>query len=325
MANRAERVRTHGELCASISALHDDDVMAIFDHGDVRVGWGASATIEVDGRPVFAKALPVTDVERDNPGSTANHFGLPVHYQYGVGSAGFGARREAEAHRIATEWVLAGECEHFPLLYHERAVPLACQTRLRDPGTVDRLVTYWDDDAAIRGQARAVGESTHAHVLFVEHFPHVLMEWLPANQDQLGPVVDQGLVIAAFLRSRGVVHFDLNDSNIVTDGSTIYAADFGLWLDPTFDLGADERDFLARHQHLDAAEFLASLEWQVPGQEVELTDGYRAELEPYREVVDEISAVFERLRSGPKHRGGYDDARIASALHRVRGRGTRSP
>ena len=320
MADHADRVRTHGELSATIRALDDDGILALFDREDVRVGWGASVTIEVDGRPVFVKALPVTDVERENPGSTANHFHLPVHYQYGVGSAGFGAQREVEAHRITTQWVLAGECEHFPLLYHARPMPLACQTRMRDPEIIDRLVAYWDDDPAIGRLARALSESSHAHVLFVEHFPHVLMEWLPIHQDHVGSVIAQGLDIAAFLRSRGVVHFDLNDSNIVTDGSTIYAADFGLWLDPAFDLSADERDFLGRHRHLDAAEFLASLEWQVPGYEVELSDDYRAQLEPYREVIDEISAVFERLRRGPKDRGDYDDDRIAAALHRQRAR-----
>lgn len=51
----------------------------------------------------------------------------------------------------------------------------------------------------------------------------------------------------------------------------------------------------------------------MPGREVERTAAYRAELEPYRAVIDEISAVFERLRTGPKHQAGYDDERIAAA------------
>ena len=47
---------------------------------------------------------------------------------------------------------------------------------------------------------------------------------------------------------------------------------------------------------------------------MEFTDGCRAELDPYRAVIDEISAVAARLRTGPKHGAGYDDDRIAAAL-----------
>lgn len=44
--------------------------------------------------------MPLTDVELrpENVRSTANLFGLPTFYQYGVGSAGFGARRELAVH-----------------------------------------------------------------------------------------------------------------------------------------------------------------------------------------------------------------------------------
>lgn len=312
----SSRMSAHAELSALIGSLGDDEIVAIFEDAAhaVRVGWGTSRTIELGGRRVFVKALPVTDAELDDPGSTANHFDLPVHYQYGVGSAGFGSAREVAAHHLTTRWVLDGECEHFPLLYHQRLVPLGGQARLRESERIERYVDYWDGDPAIRRFIRARSESRHAFVLFIEHIPHVLADWLPGHQEEVRSVIEQGLSISGFLRSRDAAHFDLNDSNIVTDGTTIYAADFGPWLDPSFDLADDERHFLSSHRYLDAAEFLASLEWQVPGREVERTAAYRAELEPYRAVIDEISAVFERLRTGPKHQAGYDDERIAAAL-----------
>lgn len=52
---------------------------------------GRAAGLDVDGTRVFVKRVPLTDLEL-RPGnirSTANHFGLPVFYQYGIGSAGF--------------------------------------------------------------------------------------------------------------------------------------------------------------------------------------------------------------------------------------------
>src|SRR5690349_23866715 len=69
---------------------------------------GRSAELEVDGTRVFVKRVPLTDVELrpEHLRSTANLFELPLFYQYGVGSAGFGAWRELAAHILTTGWVL---------------------------------------------------------------------------------------------------------------------------------------------------------------------------------------------------------------------------
>ena len=92
----------------------------------VRPGMGGtSGSVEVDGVRVFVKQVPVT--ERDllpgNVRSSANLFGLPGFYQYGLGSAGFGAWRELAAHIMTTNWVLSGEHRAFALLYHWRLLP----------------------------------------------------------------------------------------------------------------------------------------------------------------------------------------------------------
>jgi hypothetical protein len=50
--------------------------------------WGSSGTITVGDQNVFAKRVPVTDLEVAKPYSTRNHFRLPTFYSYGVGSAG---------------------------------------------------------------------------------------------------------------------------------------------------------------------------------------------------------------------------------------------
>lgn len=87
---------------------------------------GKSALITLDDNPVFVKKLPLTDFEQDpkNFMSTANIFDLPLNYQYGVGSAGFGAWRELAAHVMTTNWVISGECENFPMLYHSRILTM---------------------------------------------------------------------------------------------------------------------------------------------------------------------------------------------------------
>ncbi|GHI41077.1 hypothetical protein Sviol_54850 [Streptomyces violascens] len=61
---------------------------------------GRSAELDIDGTRVFVKRIPLTDTELrpENVRSTANLFGLPMFYQYGVGSVGFGAWRELAVH-----------------------------------------------------------------------------------------------------------------------------------------------------------------------------------------------------------------------------------
>ncbi len=282
--------------------------------GEPRVGWGVSRTVEISGHSVFVKTLPLTAIEVERFPSTTNLFDLPETYQYGVGSAGFGAGRELAAHETTTQWVLDGHIENFPILYHHRLVPLAGQTRHRDGAQLDRYVSYWDNNPAIRRFIEERQASQHAIVLLIEHIPHVLMDWLPKDQDAISSVINQALHVTDFLRDRNVAHFDANPSNIVTDGKRILFADFGLFLDDTFELTDAERTFLANHRHFDIAEFIASLEWPVPGREFRPGPAYRNALDPFRGMIDEITAVFERLRIGPKAASDYDDTRIAELL-----------
>jgi hypothetical protein len=55
--------------------------------------------------------------------STANLFGLPTFCQYGVGGPAFGAWRELAAHTMTTNWVLGGQYQGFPMMYHWRVLP----------------------------------------------------------------------------------------------------------------------------------------------------------------------------------------------------------
>ncbi len=125
---RSTRLARHATASAALRQLEDDELIAALDTAMiVSTGIGGSAVrLEIAGVPVFAKRVPLTDLERrdEHLGSTANLFGLPAFYHYGLGSTGCGVWRELAAAQAATDWVLSGRCESFPLLYHWRRLPL---------------------------------------------------------------------------------------------------------------------------------------------------------------------------------------------------------
>lgn len=84
---------------------------------------GTTFTIVLDGVEVFVKRLALTDLERTSGQlhPTTNVFGLPAYFHYGVGSVGAGAWRELAAHQAASDWVVDGLCDQFPLLLHWRS------------------------------------------------------------------------------------------------------------------------------------------------------------------------------------------------------------
>ena len=171
--------------------------------------------------------------------STANLFGLPGFYQYGLGSAGFGAWRELAAHIMTTNWVLSDEHRAFALLYHWRLLPGPAGTEgvFAEFGGLDGAVAHWEGSAAVRDRLQALRDSPARLVLFLEHVPQTLAAWM-ADQDlcafarvdaQLGDTT-------AFMRERGLVHFDAHFLDILTDGHGLYFSDFGLALSDQFDL-----------------------------------------------------------------------------------------
>src|SRR5690349_24744082 len=111
----ARRAR-HERVSAALVARDDGELVALLGAAPasaVGVG-GGSSVVDVDGVPVFAKRIPITDRELAHPHSTANLFDLPTCCQYGMyrlAAPGFSAWRELVANRTVTEGVLAGETE----------------------------------------------------------------------------------------------------------------------------------------------------------------------------------------------------------------------
>lgn len=226
---------------------------------------GEVLSIEVEGVPIFIKKIRLTDIEKENPRSTQNLFELPPYYQYGVGSMGFGVWREIAAHEMTTQWVLNGECQNFPLMYHSRvlerpSVPLKTPTQeeLEDR---QRYVEYWDGSSAVGKRSEAAETASANVVVFMENLPQTLYKWFNVEEGKKNlPRIERELnLVAAFMKSRGFLHFDAHFHNILANNGHVYFADFGLAISRSFDLSPDERAFLEKHIDYDRYYVVAEL------------------------------------------------------------------
>ena len=245
----AVRRALYERLPGFLASCSDSELAALVEMGranSVGVG-GDSVVIDVEGVPVFAKRIPLTDRELANPGSTANLFDVPVYCQYGVVSPGFNAWRELAANIMVTDAVLAGETQSFPLLYHWRILP-GRSSVATEHTDIDKVVAALGDCPAVRARLEALAAASCSLVLFCEYIPHPILDWLHEDPaDKATTVERQFSHIVKFLRGRQLLHMDGHFGNMRTDGERIYLTDFGLATSPHFDLSAAERDFAERH------------------------------------------------------------------------------
>jgi hypothetical protein len=192
--------------------------------------------------------------------STANMFDSPLSYQYGIGSAGFGAWRELLTHIMTTNWAIMGKCINFPIMYHWRILPSGPGDLNTDYwGDIEGHCRYWGNANAIRKRVTDLNKASAYIALFLEYIPQNLQEWLSAeiaNGDDSAETavefVDEHLNITnKYMNEHGLMHFDAHFKNILTDGKRLYFSDFGLALSAKFDLTPAETAFLKQHQSYD--------------------------------------------------------------------------
>ena len=298
------RRKTHFGVNSEIAAMSNAEVRSLLSEGETSPGWGTHQTVDVGGTKVFVKSVPVTELEQANAFSTRNLYNMPLYYNYGVGSAGFGAFRELLAHIATTNWVLEGATPYFPLLYQFRLLPSEGERAVIDRQRRDGYVRYWGGNEAIGHYFDERMKAKHDLVLFLEHVPHALSSWLVQHPDRCEGALEDLRNAVDFLRAQGIVHFDAHFFNIVTDGEQAYLTDFGLALARRFDLRPDERQFLADHQYYDYGEVLWSLGYvlvemyQKLSEEERLavanTCGVRHETQP-REMLSALASSIEQL------------------------------
>lgn len=263
------RLTRYERLSKHIESLDDDALTKILDQGEsIHSGWAKAAKIMVDGTPVFVKKLPLNEVEGrpENINSTRNLFDLPTFYQYGVGSGGFSIWREVEAHKITTNWVLQGDSQNFPMMYHSRILK---NTHECPPMNEEKLAThvkYWEGSEAI-GNRRRANHCAPAYVaVFLEYLPYNVNDWLEETIKTKGDLykafamIEKNLIdTTAFMKSKRMLHFDAHFKNILTDGERLYFSDFGLTTSTDFSLSEKELQFFRDHQNYDRCYVLTEL------------------------------------------------------------------
>jgi len=329
------RRRLYERLSTRLAALDDSTLAARVAAAPLTAGFHAdSGPMELDGVAVFVKKLPLTHLERSagRTRPTANLFGLPLYYQYGVGSSGFGAWRELAANVMATRWVLSGACANFPLLYHWRVLPRpeAAPPTPAEEAALDRYVAYWNGSEAIRERRAAMTSSPASVVLFLEHFPQALWPSLTELAAAGGDAAEQAVMRAddqlaatvSFMNDRGMLHFDMHYYNAVTDGENVYLADFGLAIHSGFELSNAERDFFDEHRLYDRcfvadqfAHFVDTL-----GDPGALDPSVRERLQRYRPVAQAMWDLRKALRTDKTVRYPAAELRRLAAERGLAGR-----
>ena len=92
------RYSRYNYISQHLEKLNDESMSALLEQGtSLHSGWGSSVKLEIDGIPIFVKKVPLNKVEGrpENIKSTENLFGIPLYYQYGVGSGGFSVWRDS--------------------------------------------------------------------------------------------------------------------------------------------------------------------------------------------------------------------------------------
>jgi hypothetical protein len=252
-------------LSSELAQLDNQQLRGLFDANPPSQGWGRNHTLEIGRSKVFVKRLPLTDIEHENLFSTKNLYDLPTYYNYGVGSAGFGVFRELVANIKTTNWVLEGAIAQFPLLYHYRVLPFSGPRLDVDMERHQRYIEYWNSNQNIGKYMLARAHAGYELALFLEHIPYPVEPWLRENPHKLNQVLADLRDAVTFLRKHGIVHFDANFDNVLSDGKRAYLTDFGLVLDRNFALTHDEALLLKHNAYYDYAEVLGSVGFMLYG------------------------------------------------------------
>jgi len=241
------RINNYNKLNVQLNYISDDEIIKIIGKTK-KSGFGANTTIEIDKIKIFVKSIILTELEYKNKYNTSNLFNLPLYYNYGIGSYGINCWREVLMHIKTTNYVLNGECENFPLLYHYRII----ETKSTKINFNLSDFKYWNSNNNIKNYIDAKSKSKYKILLFIEYFPKVLQNWLLENKNNIHSFYKQSLNIINFLNLKNIIHFDTHNGNFVVDSNnTIYLTDYGLVLDKDFNLSKKELIFYNKNKYYD--------------------------------------------------------------------------
>lgn len=267
MNQLTKRQHAFSKISSTLACMSNKQLQHLLADGILKhkgIG-GTSLQIETDNTPIFVKKVPITDLElqEENYMSTANIYNLPMCYQYGIGSTGFGSWRELAAHVMTTNWVITGQCPNFPIMYHWRILKDTNRKSISDEERIalDKNATYWENNASINSRLNAIALATHHTYLFLEFIPNHLYGWLnkqlSTNQNDainaIRLVENEMKKVNYFMSSHNFLHMDAHFENILTDGEQLYYSDFGLALSDKFTLSNFENQFAKNNTDYDYA------------------------------------------------------------------------
>jgi len=210
------------------------------------------------------------------------------------------------AQATASQFVSAGKCHSFPLLYHWCVLPgaIAREQSAAVQEELERMSSYWRGEQAVARRLQAIQNSTSYVALFIEYIPQNLHQWLSAqlangSQSALAACLRVEQLLKSdlqFMSMNGLFHFDLHLRNILTDGESLYFADYGLALATQFHLSDGELAFLKLNTSHDAAYNMTQLHnWMVAN----LPDAEALPLvKHYAPVAALVNDFYRHLRSG---------------------------
>jgi hypothetical protein len=265
--SHTNRLARFARISAALAQQSDQQLTRLVDEAEqLAAGIGGSTlAFDIDGVRIFAKRVRLTDQERrpEHWMSTANLFKLPTFCQRNVGSPGFGVWREVAANVMTTGWVLDRQLESFPLMVHWRVLEGAAAPGAKpvpdELADIEGMVSYWGGSQAMGERLKALADATASVMIFLEHVPWNLSEWLD-QQMAAGPeamalaceMVEHGLTVdVPLMNALGLLHGDAHHGNILTDGHRLYFADLGLATSARFDLSVEELSYLQHNAGLD--------------------------------------------------------------------------
>jgi hypothetical protein len=160
---------------------------------------------------------------------------------------------------MTTNWVIAGDYEGFPLMYHWRVLPDPGQPLPEELADVERAVAYWGGGSAVRRRIEALQQSSASLMLFLEYIPQNLHDWLGVQIGAGDEAVERACAMVddelkagiSFMNARGLLHFDAHFESILTDGRRLFFADHGLAISSRCELAQGEADFFDEHRSYD--------------------------------------------------------------------------
>ena len=87
------RLKKYNRTTDILHYTSTDDLIELVLKGMVGKGWGINSIITINDTKIFTKTIPITKIDLENMYDTSNIHNLPMCYNYGVVSAGFGCWR----------------------------------------------------------------------------------------------------------------------------------------------------------------------------------------------------------------------------------------